>query len=84
MIADEGQAWRVYLTLNELVKSVLCLTLAQHLPTFRVYGRTAAIWFVTQAADELTGTNIFQNHQWEYLLLAVVTAALWVYQKRTR
>ena len=80
---DDAQAWTWYLALNEAVKSLLCLALAESVPAARIYGRAAAVWFLTQAADELTNGNIYTEHKWEYALLILVALTIWITQ-RTR
>lgn len=79
----DAQAWAWYLAANESVKSMLCLTIAAFAPLLRTYATGAAIWFATQATDELTNGNLFAEHQWEYVLLAVFAVVLWLIQKRT-
>lgn len=78
----DAQAWAWYLAAMEIAKSLLCLVIAQR-KALRLYSVGAAIWFATQAADELTNGNLFQDHQWEYPLLAVFAVVLWLINKRT-
>lgn len=83
LAATDQSAWAWYLAANEAVKSMLCLMIAVCAPPLRTYATGAAIWFATQAADELTNGNLFAEHQWEYVLLAVFAVVLWLIQKRT-
>lgn len=69
------------MTINELVKAVLCLALAQALPDFAAMGRAAAVWFVTQAGDELFNGNLWDQYQWEYPLLAALMLLAYITKK---
>ena len=69
--------------LTELSKALLCATIAHHVPTVRIYANGAAIWYLTQAADEFFNGNLFTEQTWEYPLLAGFAVALWLLKKRT-
>lgn len=71
------------MTLNELSKAILCATIAHYVPTVRTYATGAAIWYLTQTADEFFNGNLFTEQTWEYPLLAAFAVVLWLLQKRT-
>lgn len=79
----DAQAWAWYLAANEAAKSMLCLMIAGCMAPLRIYAAGASIWFATQAADELTNGNLYAEHRWEYVLLAVLVSVLWLINKRT-
>ena len=80
MFDDNGVAWAVYLAAGEVVKALLCLVMAVYIPAFRTIGAAASIWFLTQAADEMTNGNLWTDDVWEYLLLLIVSAfLLWLH-----
>ena len=77
----DAQAWTWYLTTNELAKALLCLVFVRNL-----FGRIAALWFVTQAVDEATGRNIWNYAQdWqEVALFTILACTTWVYWYHTK
>ena len=78
--SDPDQAWLVYLTINEACKALACLYLARN-----IFGKVAAVWFVTQAINEANNGNAWpQDGPMEYLvfgLLCVSAVAYYVYHK---
>jgi|688.fasta_scaffold394002_3 hypothetical protein len=75
---DDNLAWAIYLSLNEAVKGLLCLALGLTVPRLRYYGFAAAVWFVTQAMDEMTNGNLFTEHTYEYPLLTLLGIAAYI------
>ena len=84
IFTSDDTAWAWYLATGELAKALLCAFLGFMVPSGRVYAHGAAIWFITQAVDEFTGTNLFPDHQWEYPILAAYCALLWIINERLK
>ncbi len=83
LIPNDDTAWMVYLSTSEMVKALLCLLLAAFAPSLRMVSTAAAVWFTTQAADELFNGNLWAEQTWEYpLLLVLIVVALIIQRKR--
>lgn len=82
LFTDDNLAWVTYLALNEAVKGLLCLVLSMSVREFRTYGMAGAIWFVTQAMDEVTNGNLFHEHTYEYPLLVLLALAAYLIERR--
>lgn len=82
LFTDDNLAWVTYLALNEAVKGLLCLVLAMSLREFRTYGMAGTIWFTTQAMDEMTNGNLFQEHTYEYPLLGLLALAAYLKERQ--
>jgi hypothetical protein len=82
LIPNDDTAWMVYLSTSEMVKALLCLLLAAFAPSIRMVAVAAAVWFTTQAADELFNGNLWAEQTWEYPLLLVLIVAALILQKR--
>lgn len=82
LFTDDNLAWVTYLALNEAVKGLLCLVLSMSVREFRVYGMAGAIWFVTQAMDEMTNGNLFNEHTYEYPLLGLLALAAYLKERQ--
>jgi len=54
------------------------LALGLTVPRLRYYGFAAAVWFVTQAMDEMTNGNLFTEHTYEYPLLPLLGIAAYI------
>lgn len=73
-------AWTVYLTVGELCKALACVYLVRN-----VFGWVGALWFVTQAINEATNNNIWENDGWpEYVVFCVLVLTAWMYHKHHR
>lgn len=81
LITDNTQAWIAWLTMAELKAAVLCLIIAYHVHAWRLWFGAAAVWLLTQAADEATNGNIFTQQLWEYPLLAAFLMAVHIINK---
>ena len=82
LFTDDNLAWVTYLALNEAVKGLLCLVLSMSVREFRVYGMAGAIWFATQAMDEVTNGNLFNEHTYEYPLLGLLALAAYLKERQ--
>ena len=49
---------------------------------FRTYGMAGTIWFTTQAMDEMTNGNLFQEHTYEYPLLGLLALAAYLKERQ--
>lgn len=67
----------VYLTTQQVVGAVLCLALSVR-KGWMSYGVAGAVWFATQAADELTNGNLWREQQWEYPLAIALIIGAWL------
>lgn len=63
--------------MGEACKALACLYLVRN-----VFGWSGALWFLTQAINEATGNNIWENDgPLEYVAFAVLALATWLYYK---
>lgn len=81
LIPDEQTGWDVYHCAVEVTRAALCYLFVQN-----IFGRTAALWFLTQAIDEATGRNVWNYQQdWQeialFTVLAVGAWAAWFWQR---
>ena len=81
LLPDNKQAWIAWLTTAELKAAVLCLIIAYHVQAWRLWFGAAAVWLLTQAADEATNKNIFTEQLWEYPLLVAFLIAVHLINK---
>lgn len=51
-------------------------------PSLRMVATAAAVWFTTQAADELFNGNLWAEQTWEYPLLLVLIVVALILQRR--
>ena len=77
VVPDHQVSWTLYLTLSELSKAVLCLMIP-----LRMWSYLGALWFTTQAIDEATNGNLFNEQQWEYIILIALVALTWSIQRK--
>jgi len=77
VVQDHQVSWTLYLTLSELSKAVLCLMIP-----LRTWSYLGALWFTTQAIDEATNGNLFNEQQWEYIILIALVALTWSIQRK--
>lgn len=82
LIPDDQKAWCVHLFASEMVRSMMCVLLGIAIPSVRIVTTGGAIWFATQAFDELFNGNLFSEHQWEYPLFAAFCCLLWGLSKK--
>ena len=78
---NEEIGWDVYHCAVEVVRAAMCYLFVQN-----IFGRAAALWFLTQALDEATGRNIWNYEQdWQevalFTVLATGTWAAWFWQR---
>jgi len=77
IIPNEDQAWRAYLTAQQVVAAMLCVALAGR-RGWLSSGIAGAVWFTTQAMDEATNGNLWKEQQWEYPLAFVLIFGAWL------
>ena len=80
----QEQKWMIYGFCQEVTKAVLCMVIGSYAPRLAVYGFGAAVWFTTQAYQEINGQNEWITETWEYSLLAVYFIAMVVHTALTR
>lgn len=79
LFRDDAIAWVVYMTAGEVVKSILCVLVAFFCWTtypIRISAMGTGVWFLTQALDEATNGNNWYHGRWEYIVMAVLIAAI--------
>lgn len=84
LFTDNKQAWIAWLTTAELKAAVLCLIIAYHVQAWRLWFGAAAVWLLTQAADEATNRNVWTEQLWEYPLLLALLLAIHIINKARR
>lgn len=82
LIPNDDTAWMVYLSTSEMAKALLCLLLSIYAPSLRMMAVAAAVWFTTQAADELFNGNLWAEQTWEYPLLLVLIVTAFILQRK--
>lgn len=84
LVPDDDAAWVTYLACSEVVKALLCAALAAVSPRYATAGSAAAVWFLTQAADEAFNGNLWAEQLWEYPLLAVLALTVYLIERTKR
>ena len=82
LIPDHALSWIACLTSGEMVKFALCLVVARFVPTWKAWMGAAAVWYLTQASDELMNNNLFTVQHWEYPLLAALLLLTWALERK--
>lgn len=82
---NNDDKWSIYLAMSEAVKACLCLLLVASVSyRLRPAMLMGAVWFTTQAQQELMGMNDGTTETWEYWLVAVMTIAIAIQLTLTR
>lgn len=77
MFTDPDTAWVVYLTAQEVVKALLCAWFVRN-----VFGYCGAVWFFTQAVDEVMGGNVWgPNDMLEAVTFTILAVCAWIYHR---
>lgn len=75
--SDPDAAWTVFLIIQELLKAVVCVYFVRN-----VFGYCGAVWFVTQAIDEVTNGNFWgPTSYWEYGAFALLALSAYLFNR---
>lgn len=76
--------WVAWLALQQASLAALCWVAYAWPRTKenRIIWRSAGLWFVTQAVDELWGGNFFSTDRVEYVFLALLVVGTLIYIRR--
>ena len=67
----------VYLTVQQLLFAVVCLNFVRN-----VFGYCGAVWFLTQAIDEVMNGNFWgATSYWEYAAFSVLALAAYLFHR---
>ena len=82
---DNDRKWMLYLGIGELVKASLFLLLVWHVSSrFKPMMLGGAVWYTTQAQQEFMERNDGLVQQWEYWLVGLMAAAMFLHLYLTR
>lgn len=82
---EQQHKWQLYMTCQEVAKAVLALLLVRFVPSpVKLAAMAAAVWWTTQAVQELQGNNEGITQTWEYWLVGALALSVGWAMRRTK